>query len=331
MVKENSALLGTAFTVSVDAKKGTTTGISAYDRAVTIQALVDPSTTPQELARPGHVFPLVAHAGGVLARPGHTEAVVDLALAAGMKPAGVLCEILGEDGRMARLPKLIELAEKFKLKITSVGDIIDYRYRTEKLVRKVTDVHLPSVYGTFRLHLYESILNPSEHHLALVKGEISENEPVLLRIHSECLTGDTFGSLRCDCGDQLHTALRKIEHAGSGALIYLKQEGRGIGLANKILAYQLQDEGKDTVEANEALGFKADLREYWFAAQMIKDLGIKKVKLMTNNPRKVQGLNEYGIEVEERLPIIMDANPVNEKYLRTKSEKLGHFINGKEG
>jgi len=326
MVKENSALLGTAFTVSVDAWQGTTTGISAFDRAKTVQVMIDPAAVPDDLARPGHVFPLVAHPGGVLGRPGHTEAVIDLARLSGKNPAGVLCEILDEDGSMARLPKLMELAERFDLKIASVGDLINYRYKTEKLVKEVTDVHLPTAFGDFRLRLFENCLKPSEHHLALVKGDIGGDEPLLMRIHSECLTGDTFSSLRCDCGDQLHAALAAIEEAGRGAVLYMRQEGRGIGLANKIRAYKLQDEGKDTVEANEALGFKADLREYWFAAQMVRELGIKKIRLMTNNPRKVQGLAEYGIEVVERIPLIVDANAVNEKYLRTKKEKLGHII-----
>lgn len=328
MVESNTALLGTAFTVSVDAKQRTATGISAFDRAETIRGLIAPETRPEDLARPGHVFPLIAHPHGVLGRPGHTEAVIDLARAAGLKPSGVLCEILDHDGSMARLPRLLEMAAKFNLKVASVGDLINHRYRNEKLVKKVTDVHLPGVYGDFRLHLYQSLLNPAEHHLALVKGNLAGEDPVLLRIHSECLTGDTLGSLRCDCGDQLHSALQRIEEAGRGVVLYLRQEGRGIGLANKILAYRLQDEGKDTVEANEALGFKADLREYWFAAQVIKDLGIRKVRLMTNNPAKVQGLVEHGIEVAERIPLVMEANPLNEKYLRTKRDKLGHIIHG---
>lgn len=326
MVRDNSALLGTAFTVSVDAVHGTTTGISAFDRSVTIKTLIDPEARPKDLARPGHVFPLVANPDGVLARPGHTEAVVDLARAAGCAPAGVLCEILDDDGSMARLPRLIRLAEQFNLKIASVGDLIQYRRKNERLVRKLTDVHLPNVYGDFDLHFYESTLNSREHHLAFLTGTVEAEEPLLVRIHSECLTGDTFGSLRCDCGAQLEAALQQIEQAGKGALLYLKQEGRGIGLANKILAYKLQDQGKDTVEANEALGFKADLREYWFAAQMLRDLGIRRVRLLTNNPRKVAALEQYGITVSERIPLVIHANPANERYLRTKKEKLGHLI-----
>ncbi len=326
MVSNNSALLGTAFTVSVDAVEGTTTGISAFDRAVTVQKMIDPNATPEDLARPGHLFPLVANSGGVLARPGHTEAVVDIAKAAGMTPSGVLCEILDDDGTMARLPKLIKIAEEFGLKIGSVRDIVNYRLRSETLVRKITDVDLPSSHGNFHLHLYESTLDSQENHLAMVKGNVDDGEPVLIRIHSECLTGDILGSMRCDCGDQLHIAMHRIEETGRGAVLYLRQEGRGIGLANKILAYKLQDDGKDTVEANEALGFKADLREYWFAAQMLKDLGIRKVRLMTNNPRKIEELTRHNIEVVERVPILVDANPANERYLLTKEKKLGHIL-----
>ncbi len=329
MVARNTALLHTAFTESVDVCHGVTTGISAYDRAATIQALIDPETRPEDLARPGHVFPLIANPGGVIMRPGHTEAVVDLARSAGIFPAGVLCEILDDDGRMAKLPALKKLAREHHLKIATVADLIHYRCRNETLVQEVTDVHLPSAYGDFQLHLFQNRFNPHENHLALVKGELSGEEPVLVRVHSECLTGDTFGSHRCDCGDQLHHALQEINKIGRGAVLYLKQEGRGIGLANKILAYKLQDEGKDTVEANEALGFKADLREYWFAAQMLKALGVHKIKLMTNNPRKVDDLAKYGIVVTERIPILVNPNPSNIHYLLTKGEKLGHFIEKK--
>lgn len=326
MTAENSALLGTAFTVSVDALRNTTTGISAFDRAVTIQTIVDPHTVAADLGRPGHVFPLIANPGGVISRPGHTEAVVDLAKAAGMVPAGVLCEILDDNGTMARLPRLIEMAERFHLKITSVADLITYRYRHEKLVKRLTDVLLPTRYGNFRMYLYEHLWNSAEQNLALVKGDIADEEPLLVRIHSECLTGDTFGSFRCDCGEQLHDAMQHIEQQGRGIILYLAQEGRGIGLSNKMLAYKLQEEGKDTVEANEVLGFKADLRDYWFAAQMLQDLQVKRVRLMTNNPQKVEGLSKYGVEVVERVPTVMKANQFNCNYLHTKREKLGHHI-----
>ncbi len=326
MVGQNTALLGTAFTVTVDAVEGTTTGISAHDRAVTVKKLIDPEATPKDFARPGHMFPLIAEDGGVLVRPGHTEAVVDLARAAGLVPAGVLCEILDDDGSMARLPRLKQLARKYGLKIASVGDLIRYRCRTEMLAERMTDVHLPTKYGDFRLLLYKNRVNPAEHHLALVKGDVSGDEPVLVRIHSECFTGDVLSSLRCDCGNQLHDALRRIETAGKGVVLYLRQEGRGIGLENKLLAYALQDQGKDTVEANQALGFKPDLREYWFAAQMLRDLGIRRVQLITNNPHKIQELEQYGIKVEQRVPSVVPPNPINADYLKTKREKLGHLI-----
>ena len=326
MVKTNTALHKTAFSVSVDAIQGTTTGISAFDRAATIRKLVDPKTSPDELARPGHVFPLIANTHGVMGRPGHTEAVVDLAILSEMNPAGVLCEILDEDGTMARFPKIVEMAEQLKLKLITVGDLIDYRLRTEQLIKCISNVALPTRYGNFRLCLYETAVRTGENHIALIKGSFRDDEPVLVRVHSECFTGDTLGSLRCDCGDQLHTALAEIEKQKNGVLIYLRQEGRGIGLANKILAYKLQDEGKDTVEANEALGFKADLREYWLAAQILKELNIHQVRLMTNNPRKMADLSKYGIEVAERIPLVSDPNPSNEKYLKTKKEKLGHLI-----
>lgn len=326
MVEQNTALHGTAFTVTIDARYGTTTGISAYDRAYTIKKAIDPKTQPEDLARPGHIFPLIAKPGGALRRAGHTEAVIDLARMAGCTPAGVLCEIMDEDGTMARMPKLEELAEKFDMKIITIADLIEYRRRTERLIHRVTNVNLPTYFGEFRLFLYENKLDPHEHHLALVKGEVSDGEPVLVRVHSECLTGDTLGSQRCDCGDQLHYALSRIEQEGRGALLYMRQEGRGIGLANKIMAYRLQDEGKDTVEANEELGFKPDLRDYGLGAQMLLDLGIKKIRLMTNNPRKVVGLQGYGLEILERLPIQVNPNPKNEQYLKTKKEKLGHLL-----
>lgn len=326
MVEQNTALHGTAFTVTIDARHGTTTGVSAYDRALTIKTAIDPETKPQDLARPGHIFPLIAKPGGVLRRAGHTEAVVDLARLAGLTPAGVLCEIMDEDGHMARLPQLEKIAKEFNLKIITIADLIEYRRRTEKLVRRVTDVDLPTAYGHFRLVLYENMLDPTDHHLALIKGDLSGDEPVLVRVHSECLTGDTLGSLRCDCGDQLHYAMQKIEEEGRGALLYMRQEGRGIGLPNKILAYRLQDEGRDTVEANVELGFKPDLRDYGLGAQMLLDLGIKRIRLMTNNPRKVVGLEGYGLEIVERVPIQIHPNPNNAKYLQTKKEKLGHIL-----
>jgi len=326
MVKKSTALHNTAFSISVDAIAGTTTGISAFDRAITIQKILDPNTHPDELARPGHVFPLIANPNGVIGRPGHTEAVVDLARLSGMNPAGVLCEVLNEDGTMARLPQIMEMAEEFSLKIITVGDLIDYRLRTEQLIKCISNVDLPTRYGYFRLCLYETIFRKAENHVALIKGTFENDDPVMVRVHSECFTGDTLGSLRCDCGDQLHTALAEIEKQKNGVLVYLRQEGRGIGLANKILAYKLQDEGKDTVEANEALGFKPDLREYWLAAQILKELGIHRVRLMTNNPRKMADLSKYGIEVAERIPLMANPNPSNEKYLKTKKEKLGHLI-----
>ncbi len=325
MVTENTAHLGTAFTVSVDAKQGVTTGISAQDRAKTIQVLIQPQTKPQDLARPGHIFPLRARKGGVLRRAGHTEAVVDLARLAGLYPAGVLCEIMDEDGTMARVPKLLEIARKFHLKIITIKDLIEYRRRKEHLVHRVATANLPTRFGEFRIHIYESDIDPSDH-VALVKGEISPDKPILVRVHSQCLTGDVFHSLRCDCGDQLEKALQMIEQEGEGVLLYMRQEGRGIGLANKIKAYHLQEHGKDTVEANEALGFKPDLRDYGIGAQILADLGVRKIRLMTNNPKKIVGLKGYGLEVVERVPIEATPNPINLKYLQTKRDKMGHLI-----
>jgi 3,4-dihydroxy 2-butanone 4-phosphate synthase/GTP cyclohydrolase II len=326
MVPENTCKLGTAFTVSVDLVGGTTTGISAHDRASTIRALVDPASRPEDFARPGHIFPLVAKPGGVLRRAGHTEASVDLARLAGLSPAGVLCEVLDEDGSMARLPRLLELAVRLGLKVVTIADLIAYRRRTERLVEKVQSIHFPTESGEFELHLYRSLAS-GHNHIALVKGEIRRDEPVLVRVHSQCFTGDVFGSLRCDCGPQLHTAMGQIEAAGCGVLLYMNQEGRGIGLENKIHAYALQDEGHDTVEANEALGFPADLRDYGVGAQILGDLGVGKIRLLTNNPKKVVGLAAYGLEVVDRVPIEIPANDTNRRYLAAKRDKLGHMLN----
>ena len=330
MVGRNTALMGTPFTVSIDAREGTTTGISAYDRAITIKKFASPDAKLEDFARPGHVFPLKARAGGVLRRAGHTEAAVDLARLAGLFPAGVLCEIMDEDGSMARLPKLREIARRFELKIITISDLIAYRWKKEKLVRRVVEVDFPTGYGHFKLHLYESDVD-EHHHLALVKGDIADGRPVLVRVHSECLTGDVFHSKRCDCGDQLERALCMIEGEGRGVFLYMRQEGRGIGLPNKIKAYKLQEEGYDTVEANRLLGFPPDLRDYGIGAQILADLGVRKIRLITNNPAKRVGLEGYGLEIVERVPIEVPPNPYNMRYLETKRDKLGHLIGEVEG
>jgi 3,4-dihydroxy 2-butanone 4-phosphate synthase/GTP cyclohydrolase II len=327
MVSQNTSLHETAFTISVDSRlPGTSTGISAFDRAITIQQLADDRTKPSDLARPGHIFPLRAMDGGVLRRVGHTEAAVDLARLAGFKPVGVICEILAEDGSMARLPELIKLKEKYGLKLITIKDLVAYRMQKEKLVRRAVEVRLPTHFGEFKLIAYETLID-DKNHLALVKGNVADGNPVLLRVHSSCATGDLFGSMRCDCGEQLATAMMMIEREGRGALIYIMQEGRGIGLINKLKAYNLQDQGYDTVEANEKLGFKADLRDYGIGAQIICDLGIKKMRLMTNNPKKVVGLEGYGLEVVERVPLEINPNDINKDYLETKKNKMGHLFN----
>jgi len=325
MVEENTSLKGTPFTVSVDAKHNTTTGISAFDRARTIKVLIDPKASKEDLAKPGHIFPLISREGGVLVRAGHTEAAVDLAKLAGFYPAGVLCEIMGEDGRMARLPELLSFARSHDLKVCSLADIISYRWKKEKLVKREVTTFLPTLWGDFKLIAYRTILEDRVH-LALVKGEVKGKEDVLVRVHSQCLTGDTFGSLRCDCGEQFKRALQKVGSSGCGVVLYLNQEGRGIGLLNKLRAYELQDKGMDTVEANQKLGFEPDLRDYGIGAQILADLGLRKIRLLTNNPRKIIGLKGYGLEVTERIPLEIKLNETNKSYLEAKQKKLGHLL-----
>ena len=325
MVMQNRETFKTDFQVTVDAVKGITTGISAADRARTIQVMADPTAVPDDLVQPGHVFPLRARPGGVLQRAGHTEAAVDLVKLAGCRPIGVICEILSEDGAMARLPDLRKFARKHRLKLCTIEELIKYRRAREKLVQQVEVVKMPTDYGDFDLHLYRSTTD-GQHHLALVKGEVAGKANVLVRVHSECLTGDVFGSRRCDCGAQLHQAMKQVAEEGRGVIVYMRQEGRGIGLVNKIKAYKLQEKGYDTVEANLKLGYKMDLREYGLGAQILVDLGLKTIRLLTNNPKKVVGLDGYGLEIVEQVPIRVKANPHNERYLQTKREKLGHLV-----
>ena len=330
MVADNTSALKTAFTVSIDAKTGVTTGVSAHDRAYTILTAIKDGARPDELARPGHVFPLRAKKGGVLVRTGQTEGSVDLARLAGLKSTGIICEIMKDDGTMARVPDLEVFAREHGLKIVTIADIIEYRIRKDKLIRRVAEAMLPTRYGgDFKAIAYENDVDFHEH-MAIVKGEINPEEPVLVRVHSECLTGDVFGSERCDCGDQLKCAMKLIEKQGKGVILYMHQEGRGIGLANKLRAYALQDKGMDTVEANEKLGFKADLREYGIGAQILLDIGVKKMRLMTNNPKKIVGLEGYGLEVVERVPIEVVPHKLNVDYLRIKKEKMGHMIGNLE-
>lgn len=327
MVPRNTSLHNTAFTVSIDAAEGVTTGISAADRSRTIQVAISPDSKPEDLVRPGHIFPIAAREGGVLRRTGHTEAAVDLARLAGFKPAGVICEIMNADGSMARTPQLKKFAESNNLRLTTVESLVRYRRKKEKLIERIARAELPTAFGTFQLIIYSTTLG-NENHVVLVKGDVKEKENVLVRVHSECLTGDVFHSLRCDCGDQLHMAMSMIEKEGVGVLVYMAQEGRGIGLSNKIRAYNLQECGLDTVEANKQLGYEDDLRDYGIGAQILYDLGLSSIRLITNNPRKIIGLNGYGLNVVERVHIEMKPNTENIRYLRTKKNKLGHLLEG---